>query len=303
MIIIAFALKKIVATLSIIMYKMNKNTTWKIGADLEVNRFGFGAMRITGKGIWGPPSDEVECKRVLKKAIDLGINFIDTADSYGPYVSEELIARALYPYPKGLVIATKGGQTRPGPNKWVINGRPEHLKEALEGSLKRLKLERIDLYQLHRRDPDVPFDETIGFLKDAQDKGLIRHIGLSEVDVGSIKEAQKQVKVASLQNQYSLDHRVWEKELQFCTENDIAFIPWRPINAGRSIEEKSLKKMADKYGVSEQQIILKWLFNHSQNMLLIPGTSKTSHLEENWMASEITFEQEDFETLEKRYGF
>lgn len=279
------------------MSEMYENKTWKIGGELEVNRFGFGAMRITGKGVWGPPADEAEAIRVLQKAVDLGINFIDTADSYGPNVSEELIAKALYPYPENLVIATKGGQERPGPDKWVINGRPEHLKEVLEGSLKRLKLERIDLYQLHRRDPDVPFDETIGFLKDAQDKGQIRFIGLSEVGVESIKMAQKQVEIVSLQNKYSLDYRKWEPELQFCMENDIAFIPWNPMDAGKLKADKVLTKIADKYEVTPFQVALKWLFNYAGNILLIPGTSKVSHLEENLRALEMDLSPEDFELI------
>jgi aryl-alcohol dehydrogenase-like predicted oxidoreductase len=254
-------------------------------------------MRITGKGVWGPPADEAEAIRVLQKAVDLGINFIDTADSYGPNISEELIAKALYPYPENLVIATKGGQERSGPDQWVINGRPEHLKEVLEGSLKRLKLERIDLYQLHRRDPDVPFDETIGFLKEAQDKGQIRFIGLSEVDVESIKMAQEQVEIVSLQNKYSLDYRKWEPELQFCMENDIAFIPWNPIDAGKLNADKVITKIADKYEATPFQVALKWLFNYAKNILLIPGTSKVIHLEENLQAKAIDFSPEDFELI------
>jgi aryl-alcohol dehydrogenase-like predicted oxidoreductase len=279
------------------MSEMYENKTWKIGGELEVNRFGFGAMRITGKGVWGPPANEAEAIRVLQKAVDLGINFMDTADSYGPNVSEELIAKALYPYPENLVIATKGGQERPGPDQWVINGRPEHLKEVLEGSLKRLKLERIDLYQLHRRDPDVPFDETIGFLKEAQDKGQIRFVGLSEVGVESIKMAQKQIEVVSLQNKYSLDYRKWEPELQFCLENDIAFIPWHPIDAGKLKADNVLTKIADKYEATPFQVALKWLFCHAKNILLIPGTSKVSHLEENLQAQEIDLSPEDFELI------
>lgn len=279
------------------MNKMYDNKTWTIGKDLKVNRYGYGAMRITGKGIWGEPENEAEAIRVLKKAIEMGVNFIDTADSYGPYVSEKLIAKALYPYPKDLVIATKGGFERTGPDKWVINARPDHLKEALEGSLKRLRLERIDLYQLHRIDPNVPFDETIGFLKQAQEKGQIRYIGLSEVNIEHIKKAQEQLEIVSIQNKYSLTFREWEPELNYCRENNIAFIPWNPIIASRLHPDEKIKEMAEKYGVTESQVILKWLFNHSENILLIPGTSSVKHLEENMNSENIHFSQEDFEAI------
>src|SRR5690242_12620670 len=201
------------------MNKMYENKTFKIGKELEVNRFGYGAMRITGKGIWGEPENEQEAIKVLKKAVEMGVNFIDTADSYGPYVSEKLIAKALFPYPENLVIATKAGLERSGPDQWSPNARPDHLKEALEGSLTRLKVDRIDLYQLHRIDPKVPFDETIGFLKEAQQKGMIRYIGLSEVSEDDIKKAQDHVEIVSVQNKYSLTYRKWEKELEYCTKN------------------------------------------------------------------------------------
>ncbi|MGI4805130.1 MAG: aldo/keto reductase, partial [Janthinobacterium lividum] len=198
--------------------------TYTIGGDLTVNRVGYGAMRITGKGIWGPPNDKAEAIRVLQKAVELGVNFIDTADSYGPNISEELIAEALHPYKSGLVIATKGGLLRTGPNEWPIDSSPKHLQEALEGSLKRLKLEQIDLYQLHRIDPNVPFEDTLEFLKKAQQEGKIKHIGLSEATVENIKKAQEYVEVVSVQNMYSVDNRKWEAELQFCAKNNIAFI-------------------------------------------------------------------------------
>jgi aryl-alcohol dehydrogenase-like predicted oxidoreductase len=279
------------------MNKMYDNKTWTIGNDLKINRYGFGAMRITGKGIWGEPANEAEAIRVLKRAIELGVNFIDTADSYGPYVSEKLIAKALYPYPNDLVIATKGGFERTGPDQWVINARPDHLKEALEGSLKRLKLERIDLYQLHRIDPNVPFDETIGFLKQAQEKGQIRYIGLSEVNVENIKKGQEQLEIVSVQNKYSLTFRDWEPELNYCRENKIAFIPWNPIIASRLNPDEKLKQMAEKYGVTESQLILKWLFNHAENILLIPGTSSVQHLEENMNSQNIHFSQEDYDAI------
>jgi pyridoxine 4-dehydrogenase len=279
------------------MNKMYDNKTWTIGKDLKVNRYGFGAMRITGKGIWGEPANESEAIGVLKKTIEMGVNFIDTADSYGPYVSEKLIAKALYPYPNDLVIATKGGFERTGPDKWVINADPNHLKEALEGSLKRLKLERIDLYQLHRIDPKVPFDETIGFLKQAQKNGQIRYIGLSEVNTENIKKAQEQLEIVSIQNKYSLTFREWEPELEYCRKNKIAFIPWNPIIASRLHPDEKLKKMAEKYGVTESQLILKWLFNHAENILLIPGTSSVEHLEENLNSQNIHFSKEDFDAI------
>ena len=279
------------------MKTKNDNETWKIAGDLEVRRFGYGSMRLTGKGIWGEPKDENEAIKVLKKAIDSGVNFIDTADSYGPYVSEKLIAKALYPYPENLVIATKGGFDRTGPNKWVMNGKPEHLKEALEGSLKRLKLERIDLYQLHRIDPKVPVDETIGYLKEAQQKGLIKYIGLSEVSIEEIKKVQEQIDIVSIQNKYSLTYRKWESELNFCAENNIAFIPWNPIIASRFHPNEIVTEMAEKYNASTQQIILKWLFNHSGNILLIPGTSSVQHLEENLNSANIDLSKEDLDEI------
>jgi len=276
---------------------MHDNKTWMIGNDLKVNRYGYGAMRITGKGIWGEPKNEGEAIRVLKKAIESGVNFIDTADSYGPYVSEKLIAKALYPYPPDLVIATKGGFERTGPDKWVNNARPDHLKEALEGSLKRLKLDRIDLYQLHRIDPKVPFDETIGFLKQAHEKGQIKYIGLSEVNVENIKKAQEQLNIVSVQNKYSLTFREWEPVLNYCRKNEMAFIPWNPIIASRLNPDEKIKALAEKYRVTESQLILKWLFNHAENILLIPGTSSVEHLEENMNSEKIQFSQEDFDAI------
>ena len=279
------------------MKTKNDNKTWKIAGDLEVQRFGYGSMRLTGKGIWGEPENENEAIKVLKTAVNSGVNFIDTADSYGPYVSEKLIAKALYPYPENLVIATKGGFDGTGPDQWVINGRPDHLKEALEGSLIRLRLDRIDLYQLHRIDPKVPLDETIGYLKEAQQKGLIKHIGLSEVSIEQLKKVQQQIEIVSVQNKYSLTFRKWEPELNFCAENNIAFIPWNPIIASRLHPDETITEMAKKYNASTQQIILKWLFNHSANILLIPGTSSVKHLEENLDAADINLSQEDFDKI------
>ncbi|GAA4437528.1 aldo/keto reductase [Pontibacter saemangeumensis] len=271
--------------------------TYTIGGDLKVNRMGFGAMRITGEGIWGPPKDREEAIRVLKRTLELGINFIDTADSYGPHVSEELIAEALYPYPKDLVIATKGGLTRTGPNVWPINADPDYLQKALEGSLKRLKLDRIDLYQLHRVDPEVPYEKTLEFLQRVQEKGLVKHIGLSEVTVDQIKKAQKYFRVVSVQNKYSVDFRKWEDELAFCQEQDMAFIPWNPINAGNVGAIEKLQQVGQRHHATAHQVALSWLLHHAPNILLIPGTSKVKHLEENYKAASIRLTDEDMKTL------
>jgi aryl-alcohol dehydrogenase-like predicted oxidoreductase len=260
---------------------------------------GYGAMRITGEGIWGPPKDKEESLRVLKKAVELGVNFIDTADSYGPYISEELIAEALYPYPKGLVIATKGGLLRTGPNQWPVNTHPDHLQQALDGSLKRLKLDRIDLYQLHRIDPKVPFEKTFKFLQKIQNQGLVKHIGLSEVSTEQIKQAQQYIKVVSVQNMYSVDNRKWESEMEYCQQNNIAFIPWYPLNAGNVEAINKLTQIGQKYSASAHQIALSWLLHHSPNILLIPGTSKVKHLEENYKAAQILLSQEDLKELDK----
>jgi pyridoxine 4-dehydrogenase len=271
--------------------------TFTIGGELTINRMGYGAMRITGKGIWGPPKDEAEAIKVLQRAVELGVNFIDTADSYGPYVSEELIAKALYPYPADLVIATKGGLLRTGPDEWPINAKPDHLKKALEGSLKRLKLGQIDLYQLHRIDPIVPAEESFEFLRQAQDEGLIKHIGLSEVDVDIIKKAQEYFEVVSVQNMYSVDNRKWEHVLQYCKAHKIAFIPWFPLNAGNVASQDKLKQIADKHNATVHQVALNWLLNHSDNILLIPGTSSVKHLEENVRAASLELAEDDIQEL------
>ena len=272
--------------------------TFNLGGNLTVNRVGYGAMRITGKGIWGPPKDKDEAIRVLKRAVELGINFIDTADSYGPYVSEELIAEALYPYKDGLVIATKGGLERTGPDQWPVNGHPDHLKKALEGSLKRLKLEQIDLYQLHRIDPKVPAEKTFEFLQKAQQEGKIKHIGLSEVSVADIKKAQEFFEVVSVQNMYSVDNRKWEPVLQFTKENDIAFIPWFPLNAANVASQEKLKQVADKHSATVYQVALSWLLHHADNILLIPGTSSVDHLEENLKTADVELTDEDMQHLD-----
>jgi aryl-alcohol dehydrogenase-like predicted oxidoreductase len=256
--------------------------TIDIGGDLTVNRFGFGAMRLTGEGIWGEPADREECKRVLRRALQLGINLIDTADSYGPEVSERLIAEALYPYPDELVIATKGGLERPGPNRWTPNGRPEHLRAACEGSLKRLRVDRIDVYQFHRPDPQVPFEESVGTLVDLKKEGKIRHIGLSNVTVQELERAQKLTPIVSVQNRYSLFERSSESVLEDCSQEEVAFIPWRPVEGGEVIGAGGvLGAIAMKYHATPTQVALAWLLAHSPVMLPIPGTSKVKHLEEN----------------------
>ena len=272
--------------------------TFTIARDLTVNRMGYGAMRITGKGIWGPPEDKDEAIRVLKRTIELGINFIDTADSYGPHISEELIAEALHPYPSNLVIATKGGLERTGPDQWPVNAHPDHLREALEGSLKRLKVEQIDLYQLHRIDPKVPAEDSFAFLKKAQEEGKIDHIGLSEVTVADIKHAQEFFDVATVQNMYSVDNRKWETVLKYCQERNIGFIPWFPLNAGNVAAQDKLQVIAKKHDASVHQVALSWLLHHADNILLIPGTSSVKHLEENVKATDVELTDEDIAELD-----
>src|ERR1700742_5220896 len=271
--------------------------TLTLGGDLTVNRMGYGAMRITGKGIWGPPNDENAAIEVLKRAVELGVNFIDTADSYGPHVSEELIAEALYPYPADLVIGTKGGLLRTGPDQWPVDASPKHLEEALAGSLKRLKLDRIDLYQLHRVDPKVAAEKTFEFLQKAQQDGKIKHIGLSEVSVDDIKKAQEFFEVVSVQNMYSVDNRKWEPVLQYCKENNIAFIPWFPLNAANVAGQEKLKQVADEHRATVYQVALSWLLHHANNILLIPGTSSVSHLDENMKTTEVELSSGDIQVL------
>src|SRR5438128_3070239 len=235
-------------------------STFPIGSDLSVNRLGFGAMRITGEGIWGWPADRENAKKVLRRAVDLGVNLIDTADGYGPETSELLIAEALHPYPNGLVIATKGGLTRPGPGNWVPNCRPEHLKQALEGSLKRLRLERIDLYQLHTVDSKVPIEESVGALKQMQDAGKIRHIGLSNVDPEDIARARKIVPIVSVQNRYNIEDRQSENVLRVCEKENLGFLPWFPVGGGRGLKPESTLNLAAKaHSVSVYQVALAWL--------------------------------------------
>jgi pyridoxine 4-dehydrogenase len=272
--------------------------TFTLGGDLTVNRMGYGAMRITGQGIWGDPKDPAECRRVLKRALELGVNFIDTADSYGPEVSEDLIAEALYPYADGLVIATKGGLTRQGPDQWLPVGRPEYLRQCVEMSLRRLKTDTIDLYQLHRIDPKVPAEETLGALKDLQTQGKIKHIGLSEVSIKELEHAQTIVDIVSVQNLYNLSERKSEKLLDYCTEKSIGFIPWFPVAGGDLVKPGGvLDQAAKKHGATVAQLALAWLLKRSPVMLPIPGTSSVAHLEENVAASSLTLTDDEFEAL------
>jgi pyridoxine 4-dehydrogenase len=260
--------------------------------DLRVTRLGFGAMRITGKGIWGPPKDRAEAVRVLRRVIELGINFIDTADSYGPRVSEEIIAEALHPYPANLVIATKGGFERPGPDRWVENGKPQYLRSACEGSLRRLRLDRIDLYQLHRIDPKVPAEDQLGTLKDLQAEGKIRHIGLSEVTVKQIRHAQAIVPIVSVQNRYSVADRGAEDVLEYCEREKMGFIPWFPLAAGQlSRGDSPIRRVAEGLKATPSQVALAWLLSRSPVILPIPGTSSVKHLEENVAAADLKIDE------------
>jgi pyridoxine 4-dehydrogenase len=273
--------------------------TFALGGDLTINRLGYGAMRITGPGIWGEPKDREEARKVLQRAVELGVNFIDTADSYGPEVSENIIAEALYPYPKDLVIATKGGFTRSGPNKWEEVGRPEYLRQCVEMSLRRLKVERIDLYQLHRIDPKVPVAESLGALKDFQKAGKIRHIGLSEVVPAEIDQAGKTVKIVSVQNQYNLSDRRHEKVLAYCEKNNLAFIPWFPVASGKlAAPGGPLDAIAKNHKATVAQLSVAWLLHHSPVMIPIPGTSSVEHLEENMAAAKLHLSPEEWKTIE-----
>jgi pyridoxine 4-dehydrogenase len=262
--------------------------TFKIGGDLEVNRLGFGAMRLTGKGIWGEPKDIDEAKRVLKRAVELGVNFIDTADSYGPAVSERLIGEALSPFPKGLVVATKGGLTRQGPDQWLPVGRPEYLAQQVEMSLRNLKTEVIDLWQLHRIDPKVPVEESLGVIAKLQREGKIRHVGLSEVKPAEIDRARKVIDIVSVQNLYNIGDRQHEDVLEYCEKHGLAFIPWFPVAAGKLAQPGGkLDAIAKRHGATVAQLSIAWLLQRSTVMLPIPGTSSVAHLEENLKTAEI----------------
>jgi pyridoxine 4-dehydrogenase len=277
--------------------------TFLLGGDLPVHRLGFGAMRLTGKGVWGEPPDHAAAIAVLHRAVELGITLIDTADSYGPEVSERLIAEALYPYPRQLVIATKAGLDRPGPNRWTPNGRPTHLRAACEGSLRRLKLERIDLYQLHRIDPAVPMEDQIGTLKQLQVEGKIRHIGLSEVRGAEIARVRALVPIASVQNRYNLVDRQYEQELDYCDREGMAFLPWFPLATGALARPGSpLARVAEQLGATAAQVALAWLLRRSPVMLPIPGTASVKHLEENAGAALLELGQREYQLIASSRG-
>jgi aryl-alcohol dehydrogenase-like predicted oxidoreductase len=266
----------------------------KVG-DLSVNRLGFGAMRVCGPSVWGPPKDRKHALQVLRRAYELGANFFDTADSYGPHVDEELIAEALHPYPKDLVIATKGGLVRPRPSAWDENGRPEHLKQAIEGSLKRLRVERIDLYQLHAIDPKVPLEDSLGPLVDAQRAGKIRHIGVSNFSVAELERARKVAKIVSVQNEYNLDNRSSDDVVDRCEKLGIAFLPWYPLGAGGVLRTSRIKEVSKRLRATPAQVAIAWLLARSPAMLPIPGTNSLQHLEQNMASLSVQIKREDLE--------
>ena len=274
------------------------DTGFTIGGDLPVHRLGFGAMRLAGEGIWGWPPDRQNALNVLRRAVELGVNLIDTADAYGPETDELLIAEALYPYPKGLVIATKGGQIRPGPQQWVPKGDPGYLKQCVDKSLKRLKLDRIDLYQLHRIDPKVPMEDSLGALKEMQTAGKLLHIGLSEVSPDQVQRACKIVPIVTVQNRYNITDRKWDNTLAYCEKQKIGFMPWAPVGGSRGVESAALKKFAKDHGITIYQLGLAWLLHRSPVMLPIPGTSSVAHLEENMAAAKIQFSSEEWKTID-----
>ncbi len=278
----------------------NESGTFSIGGDITVNRLGFGAMRLTGKGVWGPPADHDECIRVLRRAVEMGVNFIDTADSYGPFVSEELIREALHPYPADVLVATKAGLVRTGPDEWPVLGFPPYLRQECEMSLRRLGVDRIDLFQLHRIDNKFPLEDQLGELVALQQEGKIRHIGLSEVSVDQLAAAQKFATIVSVQNMYNLTVRSSEALLDKATEEGIAFIPWFPLASGPlAASDGPLQRIAADHHATPSQLALAWLLKRSPVMLPIPGTSSVAHLEENVAAASITLSDEEFETLSK----
>jgi pyridoxine 4-dehydrogenase len=280
-----------------------RSGTFRIGGDLPVHRLGFGAMRITGKGIWGPPKDKAEAISVLRRAVALGVDLIDTADSYGPHVSETLIADALHPYPAGLVIATKGGLERPGPDQWEPNGHPSHLRKACEGSLKRLRLERIDLYQLHRIDPKVPAEDQIGTLRDLQREGKIAHVGLSEVSIAQLEMARGIVPIVTVQNRYNLVDRASDDVVTHCERIGIGFIPWFPLATGKLASSGSpLARAAERLGATPSQVALAWLLARSPVMLPIPGTGSVAHLEENVRGALLELDERELAGLSENRG-
>ncbi|HWY02510.1 MAG TPA: aldo/keto reductase [Candidatus Acidoferrum sp.] len=267
-----------------------------LGGEVSAHRLGFGAMRLTGEGIWGPPRDRKAALAVLRRAVELDVQFIDTADSYGPHANEELIAEALFPYPAGLVVATKGGWNRPGPNQWTHDATPAHLRQAVEGSLKRLRLERIDVYQIHIPDPVVSFDASVETLAELRNEGKIRLVGLSNVTQEHIERARKIVPVVSVQNRYSFADREWDYVVNYCQQNEIAFIPWFPLGAGR-VAGEVLNRIAQAHGASPTQTALAWLLRRSPIMLPIPGTSSIEHLEQNVAATSLRLTKEEFDQL------
>ena len=272
--------------------------TFELGGDLRVNRLGFGAMRITGDGIWGEPEDPDEAKAVLKRAVELGVNLIDTADSYGPDVSERLIGETLHPYTEDMVLATKVGLTRPGPGDWSPNGRPEHIRDAIEGSLRRLKLETIDLYQLHRIDPDITLEESLGTMSELRDEGKVRHVGLSEIGVEELRQAREIVPIASVQNRYNLTDRGSEAVLEECESEGIAFIPWFPLASGSLSQEGGpVDEISSRHDATPGQVALAWLLRRSPVMLPIPGTSSVNHLEENVAAASLELSDDEYAEL------
>jgi pyridoxine 4-dehydrogenase len=293
-------LKNNLLRISVHLKKFNmKQTTFKIGGTLEVNRMGYGGMQLTGFGVWGDAEDRENAKQVLKTATDSGVNFIDTADAYGPHTNETLIHDALHPYRSGLVIATKGGLERSGPNAWHVNGRPEYIKNTIEGNLKRLKTERIDLWQLHRIDPKVPVAETLAPVAEAVKAGKIRFVGLSEVNAKQIEEAEKIVPIVSVQNMYNLAERKWEELVDYTAKRNIAFIPWYPLASGPGKMADKLSAIAEKHKSTPAQIALAWLLKRSPNILLIPGTKSIKHLKENIDSGKIELSDAEFNELSK----
>ncbi|RVU00534.1 aldo/keto reductase [Mucilaginibacter limnophilus] len=279
------------------MTSVKEQLTFKLNGELEINRLGYGAMQLTGHGVFGDVADRENAKTVLQTAVSAGVNFIDTADAYGPHTNEVLIAEALHPYQNGLVIATKGGFERPGPNNWVPNGNPGFIAKNIEGSLERLKVDTIDLWQLHRIDPKVPVEETLAPVVDAVNAGKIKYVGLSEVGVEDIERVRKILPIVSVQNLYNLGERKWEDVLDYTIENDLAFIPWYPLASGPQSLESKIKSIAAKHNATTAQIALAWLLKRADNILLIPGTKSVSHLHENLKAAEIELSDEDFEAL------
>jgi pyridoxine 4-dehydrogenase len=275
------------------------SSTYKLGGDREINRLGYGAMQLTGKGVFGEVADRENAKKVLQEAVKRGVNFIDTAEAYGPKLNESLIADALHPYKEDLLIATKGGFNRPGPNQWVPNGKPDYIRENIEGSLQRLKVETIDLWQLHRIDPNFPVEETLQPVVEAVKAGKIKHVGLSEVTIEQLQRAEKVLPIVSVQNLYNLGERKWEEIVDYTAERNIAFIPWFPLASGPDSLAEKINKIAAAHNATTAQIALAWLLRRSPNILLIPGTSSVAHLEENMKAADIELTDEEFEELSK----